>query len=319
MKLISKVDAFIGPTGGTVPPTLGNLYIEQTVAITPAMVGKSLTASARVNTVYPGVYESIPSIRIVDGNNSVIFTSLTAAPYASTPAQEMVVSVTLPSCSAGTSVKIQIGCINGDMSVIPVMYWGDAIYGLTVNGVSLMSNGNVPVTLVNPEMQTQFAPGRFTWDPTGWTLVSDDAFYNPSLNYENRNGAIDGMTDWGTNIFGYKVQYIPEWKTLGTIPGIQVLQGLQTTEDIDSKGHGHESDMIPSGTNFVVVVLTKGTDASNNPIDGFDALKDLNDHHNKVWEKIDDKLGGLIFFGSLSEDAKKQFKNLIKGYDQQYK
>src|SRR6185369_15758753 len=158
MKLISKVDAFIGPVGGTVPPSIGNVYIEQIVPITPAMVGKSLTATARVNTIYPGVFESIPSIRIVDGNSSVIFTSLTPAPFTDNTNNAMVISVTLPSVSAGASVKIQIGCIDGDMSVIPQMYWGDYIYGLTVNGVTLKSDTTVSIPLVNPEMETEFAP-----------------------------------------------------------------------------------------------------------------------------------------------------------------
>jgi hypothetical protein len=105
-------------------------------------------------------------------------------------------------------------------------------------------------------------------------------------------------------------------QSLNSLPGVTVLQGGVLTAPLDTKGHGHAQDILPTGTNYGIILLERAKGALGN-FDGFASLQALV-QSGQNWDKIDDNVGGLIFYGALNATAKAKYQAVLNGYGQQY-
>ena len=243
--------------------------------------------------------------------------------------------VIVPNCPAG-SQYFGICALQYDMSANAAAIGVNLFVecdGTTITGVQIQNNDglfyiSIPLnlcqitgtTLVLPQFKIKVLPNYFTLSVGGTQVVNwYNTYYQPTAGlFWILNDSSSGVSLAFDNII--ITEGISAWQGLVGLPGITVLQGLVLTAPLDSRGHGHSEDILPVGTNFAILVLTKGTDSNGHHIDGFDTLKDLEGPHHtgQDWDKISDDLGGLVFFGSLTPTAKKQFQAIMKGYSQTY-
>lgn len=221
---------------------------------------------------------------------------------------------------------IQTGAItpsaDNELVISGASFENNPAYPLSIDSGMTISNQIpwMPTTAglaVAYKIQTTAATINPTWtasSPNGVaTMIASFKAANPSVPITLLTSS--SGTSVGTNASSNMP--VPSWEVLqnNSLPGVMVLTGLVTTSDIDSKGHGHAEDIIPAGTNFAIMALCK--EGGKTEIDGFASLEALEDS-GIDWDKIDDNLGGLIFFGALTDANKKKYKDIIKGYQQVY-
>jgi len=215
-------------------------------------------------------------------------------------------------------VNMFLQCSNGVITGCQLQN-NDGLFYIPVPLNLLQITGN---TVVVPQMSVKVLPGAFTLSIAGTQVINwSNPIYQPSAGqffvyndyYSGVSLAFDNIHIAGPS---------PDlWKGLIGLPGIQVIRGLVLQAPLDTRGHGHASDILPAGTNFAILVLTKGRTERHHEIDGYETLEKLEGPHHtgQDWDQIDDSLGGLVFFGSLTSAAKKQFQAMMKNYTQQYK
>lgn len=312
----SSVDAYIGPA-----VTSYRQYINETFS---APIDPAVWAAAGGGSIVSGQYVFPMGV----GGSLLTVQSM---PAGATYTMDLII----PNCPAGNQYfgvcGLQYDFVTNTNAVgLNLFLQCD---GTTITGCQVQNNDglfyiNVPLnllqitgtTVVFPQMKIQILPNYFTLSIAGTQVVNwYDISYQPAMGqffiYNDGSSGVSLAFDNITITEG-----VAAWQGLNGLSGVTVLQGGVTTVPLDTKGNGHPEDILPAGTNYAILLLVKGRDNGNRVIDGFTTLANLEGPGGtgEDWDKINDNVGGLIFYGAKNATNTAKFQNVMTGYTAEY-
>ena len=314
----SSVDAYIGPA-----VTSYRQYINETFS---APIDPTIWTPAGSGSIVNGQY-FFP----INTDGDLLTTQ--SIPAGATYQMDVII----PNCPTGSQYfgvcSLQYDLVNQDYTYAVGTNLFVQCDGTTITGVQVQNNDGlfyIPIplslcqitgtTLVLPQFKIQITANYFTLSVAGTQVVN---FYNTA--YQPANGqffiysnSYDGVDKAFDNII--ITEGVAAWQGLNGLSGVTVLQGGVTTVPLDTKGNGHPEDILPVGTNYAVLLLVKGRDNRNHTIDGFTTLANLEGPGGTGadWDKINNNVGGLLFYGAKNPTNTAKFQNVMAGYTAEY-